>query len=512
MAPDFKQMTFHPSRRASVQTQKRDHFIGRVNVPLRDVTHANSTTFVVINPEREYRQGDVLTAVIVARDARGRPKTYGGDFFRAKLVSVRPREASSAGHVTDHGNGTYTVQFPLYWAGDVTVSVQLVHPSEAVRILRRIRDVPAKRGYECVFLDSQTGTREERPCFTSQPPGRPLHHLCDFSRKEANGSWFCERPDTLPCSAIAGCRRNVTEKGKLSSSRLGLASDQEMKLFRRPFVEAEPLEQENPSPIHVQVSGQPLFHHLPACSVSTPEVLGHGYWSGNVWKSSVCRVRYFSRIDTRKCLTNKTIYIQGDSTIRQWFLWLAAGHSKGSLKPGPAIVVNKESNVFVTYRSHGLPVLGSQWMNISNIRYVVDELDSIHGGPNTVIVLGLWAHFTPEPLEMGRARLHAIQTAIRRLLQRCPGTRVFVRTGTTREHKGMSFYLRGSDWLAYQITREIRQIFGPDRNVAVLDTWDMSVCQWEEDDVHPGPAMIGSQMNMLLSHICPEKVNITAIK
>ncbi|XP_035694577.1 NXPE family member 3-like [Branchiostoma floridae] len=430
-------VTFYSSSRAHFLTQKRGHLIGRVNsrLALERVTHTNSTTFVVLGREREYRQGDVLTAVIQARDAGGRPKTYGGDFFRAKLVSVRPREASSAGHVTDHGNGTYTVQFPLYFVGGVKVSIELVHPSEAVKILRCIREVPAKRGYECIFIDFQRGTREERPCFTSQPPGRPPHQLCDLSRKEANGTWFCERPDSLPCSAIAACRRNVTEKGKGSSTRLDVASEDEMKLFRKPYVESEPLKQDSPRPIDVKESVSPIFHSLPAC---------------------------------------------------------------------PAIAVNKELNVAVHYRSHGLPVLGSQWMNISRIRYVVDEVDSIHGGPNTVIVLGLWAHFTAEPLEMFRARLYAIQNAIRRLLQRSPGTRVFVRTGTTREHKGMSFYLRGSDWLAYQITQEIRKIFGPDRSVVVLDTWDMSVCQWEADDVHPGPAMVDSQMNMLLSHICPE--------
>ncbi|XP_019640506.1 PREDICTED: NXPE family member 3-like [Branchiostoma belcheri] len=450
------------------------------------VTDPSHTKFVVLNRETEYRQGDVLTAVIVARDVRGRPKTYGGDFFRAKLVSIRPGEASCAGHVTDHGNGTYTVQFPLYWAGDVNVCVQLVHPSETVRVLRRVRDVPAKRGYECIFFETETGPKEERQCFTSQPPGRPLEQLCDLSRKEANGTWFCVKPDALPCSAIAGCRRDVTQKGSQS-----------------PYIEAE-LEQDIQTPIHVKESARAPLDDLPDCSSNTPGVLFHGYWSGNVWKSSVCRVRMFTRADARSCLANKTLYIQGDSTIRQWYLWLAAGHSKGSLKPGPAIAINKDVNIVVHYRSHGLPLMGSHWMNFTQIRYVVDELDSMNGGPNTVIVLGLWAHFTTESLEMFRARLHAIQNAIHRLLQRSPGTRVFVRTGTTREHKDRSFYLRGSDWLAYQITEEIRQIFRTDRDVVVLDTWDMSVCQWEPDNIHPGPALIDSQINMLLSHICPK--------
>ncbi|KAI8484236.1 Neurexophilin [Branchiostoma belcheri] len=74
-------------------------------------------------PDRLYHQGDVLTVMVVARDREGRPKTYGGDFLRARLVSSdRSPQASSAGNVTDHCNGVYTMQFPLYWAGGVLVS------------------------------------------------------------------------------------------------------------------------------------------------------------------------------------------------------------------------------------------------------------------------------------------------------------------------------------------------------------------------------------------------------
>ncbi|XP_035694576.1 NXPE family member 3-like [Branchiostoma floridae] len=467
------------------------------------VTHPHFTKFAVLNTQRGYRQGDVLTAVIQARDASGRPKTYGGDFFRAKLVSVRPREASSAGHVTDHGNGTYTVQFPLYWTGEARVSVQLVHPSEAVKVLRRVRDVPAKRSFTCMFIDAKSGDREKRPCFTAQPPELPPERLCDFSRHEANGTWFCEKPESLPCDAIVACRREVSLK---TDQPTILVSEDEWKLFLSPYVDTE-LEQDDPVVINVKESEQPLTDRLPECSGQAPDAMTNGYWSGNGWNSTVCNVRQFTRTDMRRCVANKTLYLQGDSTIRKWFQWFAGkeqSRHKGSLKGGPAILSDKDSNSVVTYRAHGLPVLGSEWMNISKIRYIADELDSIKGGPDTLIVLGLGAQFTTEPIEMFRARLYAIQNAIRRLLQRSPGTRVFVRTGTTRDHKSQRLYLRGSDWLAYQIVQEIRQIFGPDRNAVVLDTWDMSVCQWEVENLHNGTAMMDAQMNMFLSHICPK--------
>ncbi|XP_066292854.1 NXPE family member 3-like [Branchiostoma lanceolatum] len=496
----------------SIMSLERVYFTDQPSPPtqkrirlMKQVTDPNYTQFVVINPEREYRQGDVLTAVIVARDARGRPKTYGGDFFRAKLVSVRPREASSAGHVIDHGNGTYTVQFSLYWAGGVKASIQLVHPSEAVKVLQRVRAVPNKRIFFCSFVDAEAKIIVRRRCFSSKPASLLPHQLCDFSRGDENGRWFCKRPPSpISCSSISKC---WWDGNKTYDQVPSLVSQTERKLFESPFLEEE-LKQDVPRLIRVKPSGQSSVHRLLKCSVNTPDVLSQGYWSRNVWKSSVCRVRLFGRKDVQRCLAKKEVYLQGDSTLRQWYLRLGKLvplRSHGDSRAGPATGVNKHWKIAAYYRFHGFPIQVATVLKFRQIRYVTDSLDSIRGGPNTLIVLGLWAHFTAEPLEMFRARLFAIQSAICRLLRRSPGTRVFLRTGTTREHKEskLQFYMLGSDWLGYQITQEIRRTFNKEKNVVVLDTWDMSVCQWEPDRIHPGRIMIDSQLNMLLSHICP---------
>ncbi|XP_078621247.1 NXPE family member 3-like [Branchiostoma floridae x Branchiostoma japonicum] len=166
---------------------------------------------------------------------------------------------------------------------------------------------------------------------------------------------------------------------------------------------------------------------------------------------------------------------------------------------------NLQWNISVRFRFHHLPVQLRAWVNFHGYHYTVDELDATQGGPNMVIVLSLWSHFTKEPLDMIRSRLYAIRGAIHRLLRRSPGTRVFVRTGTTRQHKGglLEYYLLNSDWLAYEITEAIREIFRADPDVVVLDTWDMSVCQPGEDNVHPDQTMVDNQLNRLFSHICP---------
>eukprot|EP00058_Branchiostoma_floridae_P027573 XP_002613064.1 hypothetical protein BRAFLDRAFT_82210 [Branchiostoma floridae] len=388
-------------------------------------TYPTYTEVVVLNRDRLYRKGDVLTVKVVAIDKKRRPKPYGGDFFHTRLVSCdRSLQASSAGHVTDHCNGTYTVQFPLYWVGNVSIKIQLVHPSEAVKILQSVRQVPNKRDFHCTFVELTTKAYDTRQCFSSNNPSLPPHRRCDFSKWEANGTWICQKPEKLPCSAIAKCR---WKKSDLSRVR-DLVSQEEMKLFQKPYLEME-LEVNPKEPIRILRQNCPhqnTFQRVPGTRAS-PEL--------------------------------------------RWDI-----------------------------------VQGSDWIDFDDSRYTVDELDATQGGPNTVVVLSLWAHFTAEPLDMIRSRLYAVGGAIHRLMRRSPDTQVFVRTGTTREHvKGkLEFYLLASDWLAYEITEVIREVFRADPDVVVLDTWDMSVCQPGKDNVHPDQTMVDNQLNRLFSHICPK--------
>ncbi|XP_066285739.1 NXPE family member 3-like [Branchiostoma lanceolatum] len=226
--PIPKPRVFLEAKRSN-NTNLGPSIIGKVELRLREqVTCPNKTKVVVLNRDRLYRQGDVLEVRVTARDVEGRRKTHGGDFFRARLIGDRSLQESSAGHVTDHDNGTYSVQFPLYWVGGVSVRIQLVHPSEAVRVLQRVREVPNKRGFHCTFVGVKTGVTEERQCFSSPYSKLPAHQQCDFSKPDANGTWFCERPENLPCDSISKCRWMGPRFGNV----LGLASTEEKKFFR----------------------------------------------------------------------------------------------------------------------------------------------------------------------------------------------------------------------------------------------------------------------------------------
>lgn len=98
-------------------------------------TDANTTTSAahsratILNPQDTYCRGRQLDILLLVRDHLGCRKEYGGDFLRARMSSP-DLKAGAAGKVTDFNNGTYLVSFTLFWEGQVTLPLLLIHPSE----------------------------------------------------------------------------------------------------------------------------------------------------------------------------------------------------------------------------------------------------------------------------------------------------------------------------------------------------------------------------------------------
>ncbi|XP_029435547.1 LOW QUALITY PROTEIN: glypican-2 [Rhinatrema bivittatum] len=125
-------------------------------------TSPENCDYQILNPRAHYSVGETLELLLTARDHQKRPKSYGGDFFQAKLHSPRLK-AGVTGSVRDHQNGTYTVTFLLLWPGDVKVSIRLIHSSEAVQIIKRLRDTRPDKIYFYGYFQ-KNGTTERTEC------------------------------------------------------------------------------------------------------------------------------------------------------------------------------------------------------------------------------------------------------------------------------------------------------------------------------------------------------------
>uniref|UniRef100_H2YQV0 Uncharacterized protein n=1 Tax=Ciona savignyi TaxID=51511 RepID=H2YQV0_CIOSA len=120
-----------------------------------------TSTEVVLAAGTTYIIGDTFKATIYAKDRQGRPKAFGGDFFRARLIrdkSAGPFTDGIPCVVTDHWNGTYSVSAPLVQAAGFTLEVILVTSLEGISRLVQFTSTRRELGYNYV-ADLESGEK-----------------------------------------------------------------------------------------------------------------------------------------------------------------------------------------------------------------------------------------------------------------------------------------------------------------------------------------------------------------
>ncbi|XP_032890403.1 NXPE family member 3-like [Amblyraja radiata] len=165
------------------------------SVPFRKSSDPLHTCFIILNPEKTFHVGDKLRVLLRMFDYDGNPKQYGGDYLQARIHTPEVK-AGSAGTVIDNQNGYYYINFTLSWPGKVQVSVSLVHPSEGVKVLKRLREERPDRIYmQSTFKAGAIS--KTTVCNLFLTPTKPL---CNFTDIRTGEPWFCYKPENLPCS------------------------------------------------------------------------------------------------------------------------------------------------------------------------------------------------------------------------------------------------------------------------------------------------------------------------
>ncbi|XP_073407763.1 NXPE family member 3-like isoform X2 [Dendrobates tinctorius] len=463
--------------------------------PPSTVSHVNFSTspkncdYHLLNPRDTYRVGEFLKVLITAHDHFGRPKNYGGDFFQAKLHSGKVK-AGVTGQVKDHGNGIYVATFLLPWTGEAEVHIRLIHSSEAVDVLKKKRESHPEKVYFNGYF-RYNGSSAVAEC-NLQIAGKDV---CTYIDPVSGDKWHCERPQNMTCHSLIfhsmGGYRKVTNA--LEDSLLsGPVTDKTIS-GSVPRIIIKPNE-----------TFSDLLSKLPTCRSGLNASQPSGFYYGGNWTSLVCQEHHFPHpSDALACLKGKDIHMFGDSTLRQWFEYLEKFIP--SLKridlhvnyqSGPLIAVETTAGLVMRWQAHGLPLRTTKTM-MSDLHYEAADLAGIGGGPHTVIVLTLWAHFTTYSVSVYLERLERVRQAISSLLFRSPETTVIIKSANTGYK---SIY--GSDWLSLQLDILLRATFKGMR-VIILDVWDMTSCHYLPDNIHPGPPVIKNEVDLMLSYICP---------
>uniref|UniRef100_A0A668AD51 Neurexophilin and PC-esterase domain family member 3 n=1 Tax=Myripristis murdjan TaxID=586833 RepID=A0A668AD51_9TELE len=461
-----------------------------VPISLKATSDPTHSTFTIL-PVRaggQWYVGDELEALIQIGDFQGRPKHFGGDFLVARLHD-QTLGAGVAGRVVDHLNGYYTAVFPLLWEGRAQVT--LVHPSEAITVLRRLNmEYPDRVEFKSLFRSGSVS--ETMVCNICLPQNQPL---CNYTDLHTGEPWFCYKPKNLSCDTRINHYKGYVSQNLMAKEETLFESGVNMK-------------------VSIHASGPDKVTVLPKeqeVKSSTVKPEPAGYYYQGAWRAlGGATVHQFNDASAiSQCLTDKVVHLYGDSTMRQWFEHLSrvlpdlkVFNLHSSMQCGPFMAVDTARNILVKFHCHAPPIR-SYTVSSIKLSYVANELDWLVGGSNTVVVFTIWAHFGTYPVGVYLRRLQSIRKAVQRLLDRAPDTLVVIRTGNLKA-LNLDVALSNSDWYSLQRDKVLRAVF-KGLNVRLVDAWDMVLAHHLPHDLHPPPPIIKNMIDVLLSYICPPK-------
>ncbi|KAM3923000.1 NXPE family member 1-like [Leptodactylus fuscus] len=463
-------------------------------VTIKDTHFASSakkSRAIILNPKEKYCSGDKLIIQIDMFDYLGNRKTYGGDFILARIFDPTLK-AGTSGLVEDFKNGTYYVHFTLFWEGKVYISLLLYHSSEAASALWRARD----NDYGLIYF---AGTFVNRNKSVKSECGFKLNtvkEVCEYKSIKDHESFYCIKQDNFDC-------------GTLSILQSNNRADTFLRSIEKPLFERENRSidiQGDFEYINVSTCTAPPVPVLRNCTIGMQYPFPSGYVLQNKWRPVFCNIPNITTQDQMyACMKDKMVYLYGDSTVRQWFDYLAnalKGLKTFNLhRPGLSsklFAADYKKNILMFYKKHSHPYVASNFYFVKDDSYITNDIDGLAGGSDYVVVISLGQHFRPFPIQLFIRRVFNVHKAVERLLLRSPDTKVIIKVENTRELNVDAE--RFSDFHGYIQTLILKEVF-KDLPVGTVDAWDMTIA-FNSYSVHPSATVVGSQISMFLSYIC----------
>ncbi|XP_004225908.2 NXPE family member 3-like [Ciona intestinalis] len=474
-------------------------------IDVRRTTSPNTTHLTVETGQGPMFVGDTLKATIIARDFDGKDKTYGGDYFIARLIRILPDGKTNndgiACHVKDEGTGRYKVSVPLVWSGKSHLIVHMVHSSEGITQL--VHNTSAYIGPGAIH--QATFPLGEKTQCDVMLAGQKPENICDFSEPEKGVSWFCVKPKNESCPKAVTWMETTYTWAAETHLIMGVVDP----LYQKYINWNVPINGSG-SAVVVFDDGQNERKELTTCKTNSGmQMLDHNLPSGlfidGRWKSLHCANQDSNMARLKRCFQNKVVYLIGDSTMRQWYYEIA-GEAELVTKSENTTVVwqqprtgtNKAYNITVYYRGHSNPVHNPGPPRSSP--FLTDTIDGITGsdGKDIMIFFNIGLHFNLYDPSVFLQRLTAVKNSFITLLRRLPKAKIVIRGTNGHESSKITC---PSHWFSYRFHKILQTFFSDIPGVGFLDTWDMTTVHPQED-VHPDKNMVLSQITMMLSYVC----------
>ncbi|CAG2226496.1 unnamed protein product [Mytilus edulis] len=455
-----------------------------------------TTVEIINNKSARFTTGDIITLRIILHNKNGDVLNEGGDFLKV-WMSEKGKNASSAGYIVDHGNGTYIGVIRALWSGSPHIKISLSFAKEAIGLyVNYIYRNGMLRAVKGIFRNAR-GETGKGACGIHT---LTKHGICDFTSLNYGMRWFC----LLPNASRFDCSDWYSITGDMTVPTFTNAQKQFLSTTRYKMIKE----------IKVDVLGDKTIGHPEnSCSLINPSVTWNisspvGYFYNKTWHNLLCQ----KKVDTSfnrylACLRNREIYMVGDSTVRDWLVSIAdilnlLGKSyaiKGHHEPIKAVSKNKRDNITVIWVAHEFPFFTYTPNGlIHHFKPASYHLNVIRS-KNPIVVLHWYTHISYAPLSIYEEHVMNAKDAIVKFLDRVPGAKIFI--------KGPHYFEQYSEGVPYDFARYLQdklifKIFDNIKHkVVYLNEWDITVSS-ENKALHPSYDLRKPMIDELLSYIC----------
>ncbi|XP_072042667.1 NXPE family member 4-like [Amphiura filiformis] len=479
-----------------------------------NVTNPELSNYRLITPAERITKGSFIHVVIEARSESQQLMPSGGDFWFATMSTNDPHQASTAGRVIDHENGTYSVYFYAAWNGTAEINVTLVHPSKAVECMHdTLWHIGPKTFWSATYKNMTTLSQLKKTnkfdtsCWITR--SNDTNTFCEYPSPKGLGNYtfVCEPPEDRRCRPLDIIAVYVSKTNAMTAkSAAGYEVYFQSKYFNKRLTKGPKTIVIKDSNYWIPTSNKEKYNSTLPPSWSYPS---HGYWFNYTWTSLLYEDNNWTNSsDMRECLRNKHLMLLGDSTSRQWaenIGTLLGLRQKVHHQEFPNIFFEddyKEFNLTVSMQFHPQTVTKSR-VPFKLYRYFADILDSIqsHECADLIIELSPWAHFAQWTRDSLTQRFIKLREAVSRLRLRCPNVPIIFKGSHFREHDSTATRWSRSDYMLYQIGILMEQIFHG-LGIWFLNVWDMNLSFPSRAYVHMPKIVVREELKLAISYIC----------
>ncbi|XP_046552940.1 NXPE family member 3-like [Haliotis rubra] len=469
----------------------------RLHLPLSSDTGVADPLYseVHITGMDQFQVGDVINVSIMLKDEEGKRVDTGGDDVRIWMKSIDGRYRTS-GHVVDHGNGSYTGIIRAFWEGHPVILVSIAWTRQLLNIKDRLRSANAP--YTFIYaLFGKGPLREVTRCNIT----KTTEKMCNYTERNGGHPWFCERPQTklLSCSTLKSHQSVVAGDYHTPAEKLFIKRHPPHQILRRITTSI------------TRGTFRPLSRtscsELPA-SHTWKDDFSSGYSSRDnkttSWYSQHCRYSIqHTVLDYKRCLTNKRLWLYGDSTTRQWFEYISRFLGKEMVlyeKYKPQVAYLSDTNSSIFCGPHEFPFnTGNGWTNAMFNKPLKQYLDKIPSYSRDIVVFHVLAHLVNFGPDVFRGHIRRNVKSIREFILRVPKAIVVVKgTSTFRRFERDKF----GDMNAMSYDPILKEEFSliKDR-VIFLDFIPMTLA-FEVPGLHPNAEVVKLMVHHFMGSVC----------